>query len=64
MALYKVVRRFSNSGRKVLVANYLTLEDAQEHCRNPEASSSTCTKPENIRRTRRYGSWFDGYEEM
>jgi len=35
----------------------LTLEEAQEHCRNPETSGSTCSD------LSKRGQWFDGYEE-
>ena len=41
----------------------LTLEEAQEHCKDPETSSSTCTDEENVLRTKAYGPWFDGYGE-
>jgi hypothetical protein len=40
----------------------LTLEQAQEHCRDPETSSSTCVKAAGKARTRRKGPWFDGYD--
>ena len=41
----------------------LTLEQAQEHCQNPETSSRTCQKRENLDRTAINGPWFDGYNE-
>lgn len=46
-----------------VVKRGLTLEEAQEHCSDPETSSSTCELPENVERTETYGPWFDGYEE-
>ena len=60
---YKIVRHFRNSNRKLVIKRNLPLSLAQEHCNSPETSSSTCTKPENKRRTRRYGPWFDGYTQ-
>ena len=63
--LYKVVRFYENAGiRRRVMAEYLTLEQAQTHCQDPETSSSTCTKPANVRRTRTLGRWFDAYEKM
>lgn len=41
----------------------LTLEEAQEHCQDPETSSSTCEESEGIERTAEFGQWFDGYNE-
>ena len=60
----EVVRQFFNSNRKIILKTGLTLEQAQEHCNDPETSSTTCTKPEGRRRTRRYGRWFDQYTEV
>lgn len=59
---YRIVRHFF-SGRKVTIRRGLTLEQAQAHCRDPETSSSTCTKSAGKRRTRLYGRWFDGYTD-
>jgi hypothetical protein len=42
----------------------LSLEQAQEHCQDLNTSSSTAWKTSAINRTKRYGSWFDGYERM
>lgn len=59
---YKIVRRFFN-GNKRVIARGLTLDEAQEHCRNPETSSRTCRLAVNKRRTATRGEWFDGYEK-
>jgi len=40
----------------------LTLEQAQAHCSDANTSSSTAWKTSAIRRTKRNGPWFDGYE--
>lgn len=65
MALYKIVRRYRDRyPNKRTIAYGLTLEEAQEHCKNPETSSSTCTNPVGRRRTRRLGAWFDSYTEQ
>lgn len=58
---YKIVRGFFRGGRRT-IARGLTLEQAQEHCRNPETSSTTCRSAAGKRRTRKLGPWFDGYE--
>jgi arginine deiminase len=61
---YKIVRMYFNRDYKTqIIAKGLTLEKAQEHCRNPETSSSTATRPAAVRRTETRGPWFDGYEE-
>ena len=59
--MYKIVRHFYNSNRKVTIKTGLTEEQAQAHCRDPETSSSTCKKAVNLCRTARSGPWFDGY---
>lgn len=65
MDTYKVVRMYFNSAEhpKRTIRTGLTLEEAQEHCKDPETSSRTCKQAENVARTRRCGPWFDGYEE-
>ena len=57
---YKIVRHYQFGEGEVLETG-LTLEEAQAHCNDPETSSKTCTKAENIRRTELHGPWFDGY---
>ncbi len=59
---YQIVRMYQRGGKKVIKRG-LTLEQAQRHCRDPETSSSTCTKTSGRTRTKVMGPWFDGYEE-
>lgn len=66
--MYKIVRMFQRDtprghGRNRTIKTRLTLEQAQEHCRDPETSSSTATGYKARKRTERFGPWFDGYEE-
>ena len=62
--MYKIVRMFQNSDlRSRIIKTGLTLEQAQEHCRDPETSSSTAKGSKARKRTEVYGPWFDGYEE-
>lgn len=63
--MYKVIRHYQRPGApNRTVRSGLTLEEAQAHCSDPETSSSTCQRPENRRRTRKLGPWFDGYSEV
>jgi hypothetical protein len=67
MDMYTVNRHFFGDdkapGRKLTVKRKLTLQQAQEHCNDKEASSRTAVSEDARRRTRRYGPWFDGYEK-
>ena len=58
---YRVVRMYFRGGKRT-IARGLTLAEAQAHCSDPEASSSTCTTSAGKARTRRMGPWFDGYD--
>lgn len=59
---YKIIRNYFNAGiRKRVIKTGLTLEQARQHCSNPETSSSTCTNKVGKARTRNVGAWFDGY---
>ena len=61
---YAIVRFYQSAEiRRRIIAKGLTLDAAQAHCENPDASSSTCTTAVGNRRTREIGSWFDGYTE-
>ena len=61
---YKIVRfAFQKESRTIKTG--LTLEEAQEHCEDPETSSRTCsieTSEAELAKTG-HGTWFDGYEE-
>ena len=61
---YKIVRMyFSSDVSNRVVKRGLTLDEAQQHCQDPETSSSTCRKSQNVKRTQERGKWFDGYEK-
>ena len=59
---YKIVRNYFKGGYRV-VKKGLTLEEAQEHCRNPETSSRTATSKAAVVRTKNRGPWFDSYDK-
>jgi hypothetical protein len=62
--MYKIIRFYFDDNRKNrVIERGLTLEQAQAHCNDKETSSSTCTKPDALARTKAYGPWFDGYEK-
>jgi hypothetical protein len=63
LSKYKIVRMYFGDIPNRTLKRGLTLEEAQAHCRDPETSSSTCTKSKNRARTKRLGPWFDGYDE-
>lgn len=59
---YRIVRHYQDpSKERTIVRTGLTVQQAQLHCQDPETSSSTCTTPTAVQRTRRYGAWFDSY---
>lgn len=61
---YKVQRVYlQRPGQKRTIMTGLSLEQAQAHCQDQETSSSTCTKSNNVRRTKQMGMWFDCYTE-
>ena len=57
---YSIYRYYMNRLRRK-INDGLTLEQAQEHCTNPETSSQTCRLAKNKQRTKKLGPWFDGY---
>lgn len=64
MSTYKIFRSYQRSAAmKETIATGLTLEQAREHCNNPETQSKTCATEEGLRRTEEKGPWFDGYDE-
>lgn len=61
---YSVMRFFADQHKeRETIKTGLTLEEAQEHCEDPETSSRTCKSEEALERTRKHGPWFDGYNE-
>jgi hypothetical protein len=61
--MYSIVRMYQQETRSNrVILSGLTLAQAQEHCRDPETSSSTATSSEGTKRTATYGPWFDGYQ--
>jgi len=58
---YKIVRKYfrSDTYPAEILDTGLTLEEAQEHCSDPETSSRTCTTPNGVLRTERCGPWFE-----
>ena len=63
MSTYRIVRLHKDNYERPVLLEGLTLEEAQEHCSDPETSSSTATGAASIRYTKRHGDWFDAYEE-
>lgn len=64
MTTYKILRFYANSSvDREVVETGQTLAEAKEHCKDPEASSRTCTSEDGQGRTAEFGNWFDGYEE-
>ena len=60
--MYKITRFFAYGDSKKMQSG-LTLKEAQEHCKDPDSSSRTCTTDEDIALTEEFGPWFDGYDE-
>ena len=64
--MYNVKRMYANESSRQynrVIHSGLTLAEAQAHCRDPETSSSTCTRADRRRITANRGPWFDGYSE-
>ena len=40
---YKIIRGYQNSYDRRVIEHGLTLDEARDHCRDPESSSRTCT---------------------
>lgn len=62
MTRYKIVRFYQNRERETVRGKSgLTLAEAQQHCKDPQTSSRTCTNASGKARTKRFGPWFEGY---
>ncbi len=60
---YLVRRFYMEDHPSEVIKTGLTLQEAQEHCRDSETSSTTATSETAKSRTAEFGPWFDGYEE-
>jgi len=61
---YRIVRFYADPGiEREIICEGLSLEEAQDHCSDPETSSKTATSSEAMARTSARGSWFDGFTE-
>lgn len=54
---------FNRPGYRKRILSSVTLAQAQEWCSDLNSSSSTAWTTSAIRRTKRYGPWFDSYTE-
>jgi hypothetical protein len=64
MDTYAIVRGYFNDAEypSEVIATGLSLDEAKEHCSNPETSSSTATSEAAVALTEERGPWFDGFE--
>ncbi len=61
---YKIIRFYKDGDKpNRTIKHGLTLEEAQEHCSDPETSSSTAKGARARRITEAFGPWFEGYDE-
>lgn len=60
-ATYSVVRFYQESHPELVIAEGLSLEEAQDWCRSPQTSSATATDADAVAHTDQYGPWFDGW---
>jgi hypothetical protein len=63
MTTYQIRRFYQRDRYPETIKTGLTLEQAQEHCEDPETSSTTAKSTMAVEHTEKYGDWFDGYDE-
>lgn len=63
MEEYKIVRYYRDGRESEVIADGLTLDEARSWCSGRESSSRTAELPENVKRTKECGDWFEGYRE-
>jgi len=63
VSTYRIVRLHKDNYECPVLSRGLTLEEAQEHCSDPETSSSTCEGEAGKAYTEIHGAWFDAYEK-
>lgn len=62
---YEIVRHYQRDDvENEIIDTVDTLEEAREHCNDPETSSRTATNNAAVALTEKYGDWFDGYREI
>ncbi len=59
---YSIVRFYQDGRGSDVIEEGLTLEEAQEHCNDPETSSRTASE-ETLEALGIDCAWFDGYRE-
>lgn len=62
MSTYSIYRYFAKHPKQ-LIKEGLILDEALEHCGDPETSSKECESIQSVAITNEFGSWFDGYVE-
>ena len=60
---FTIYRIFTRGGKEE-IKSYCTLEEAQEHCEDPQTDSRTCTGLELVQYTNEKGPWYDAYNEV
>lgn len=60
---YKIIRFYFQNYVPLIIKTGLTLEEARNHCSDPETSSRTAKSSKAKAITKKYGEWFDGYEK-
>ncbi|HHZ94114.1 MAG TPA: hypothetical protein EYN67_00835 [Flavobacteriales bacterium] len=61
---YKIVRFYQERFvRQATIKEGLSLEEAKDHCSDPETSSTTAKSEESVAHTKEFGKWFDGYRK-
>jgi len=61
---YRIIRHYQDRREIRVLRVKVTKEHAKEHCKNPESSSNTCSKPYNLKLKQRVGRYFDTYTSL
>jgi len=60
---FQIIRFFQDKPQAIIKTG-LTREEAINHCNDIETSSETCTEPQGLAMTNKWGNWFDGFQEV
>ena len=63
MKTYMIIRCYERHGVENTPLHSLSLAEAQEHCKDRESDSSTCSELAGKTRTELFGRWFDYFTE-